>query len=389
VFELPFTGSANASAADLTLYGEEDVGGLGYQTTLHDFNSDGYVDLLTSEPFVEVDGFSRVGRVLMFWGPITTSSSSFDRADWVLEGPSTDSGQYFGYQTDVVGDVDGDGVLDWSAPTDYFADSESAQGGAWLFTHVGSGTTDALGEAMASVVGVEEGEKIGSCAAGVDLDADGHSDWVVGARSYDNDSSVDYAGGVLVLNGPVAGDHVPGDADLTFIGENSGSSLGDSCVNLGDVNLDGYEDLLVGADQAGDGAAYIVWGSNSLTDMPIADADVVFRGDLPPANFGYTAEAAGDLNEDGWNEIIVGDSGSHPREVYIFYGPFTAAGTTYASSADITLHGDGSSDGNYQALIATHDVTGDDVIDVLVGSWEHTITSNADGIFYIVPGIGY
>jgi hypothetical protein len=202
-------------------------------------------------------------------------------------------------------------------------------------------------------------------------------------------SGASTTGGVFVLHGPVSGELSPSDADLTFTAESYGSGLGDYCANLGDTNLDGYDDFIVGSDQAGDGAAYIVWGSPTLSDMPIANADVIFRGDHA-ARFGYITESAGDLNEDGWNEVIIGDAAGSDREnVYVFYGPFTASSTTYASAADITLNGDGDGDNYYQSLITKHDVTGDGVTDVLVGSHGHKITSYSDGIFYIVPGIGF
>ena len=146
---------------------------------------------------------------------------------------------------------------------------------------------------------------------------------------------------------------------------------------------------MVGADQTGDGTAYIVWGSSTLGTIPIANADVIFHGDVSPNRFGYTTEAAGDLNDDGWNEVIIADAGADPNNVYVFYGPFTSTGARYTSSADITFHGNGNEDGDYQALIATHDLTGDDVLDVAVGSWMHSVTSYNDGIFYLVPGTSY
>ena len=388
-FELPITGSTDASSASHTLYGDVEYDGLGYDIVLEDFDGDGYPDLLTAEAGRELEGNEDVGHVLVLYGPLTASSMARDTADWVVQGPSDHENTDFGEPLANTGDIDADGLPDFGISS---LDINEFEGSVWLFTSSSTGTDSADTAAQATLVGSEDNDqndRLGSCIAGADFNSDGHSDWIVGASGYTEAVGASKTGALFLLHGPVTGAYTTEDADITFTSENYNSQFGHTCAGLGDINRDGYEDLMVGADQTGDGTAYIVWGSSTLGTIPIANADVIFHGDVSPNRFGYTTEAAGDLNDDGWNEVIIADAAADPNNVYVFYGPFTSTGARYASSADITFHGDGDRDGDYQALIATHDLTGDDVLDVAVGSWKHTLTGYYDGIFYIVPGTSY
>jgi len=193
-------------------------------------------------------------------------------------------------------------------------------------------------------------------------------------------------GAALILYGPVSGAYAPDDSDLIFTAESYASAMSEHCEDLGDLNADGYDDFITGSYPTGDGAAYVVWGSTSLSDMSISDADFKIRGDLDPQSFGYYTGSAGDLNQDGWTDLVVGDSGRQPNNVYVFYGPHTTRGTLYSSQADITLYGDGVTDGDYQSILSGHDLTGDGVPDMAIGTHKGNVF---DGVFYIVPGVGY
>jgi len=390
VFELPITSSMSASSAAFAIYGEDHYAGVGYEFDLADLNADGFQDLVFSEANAVVDSVDGVGRVGVTYGPIVSSTSFSDSADWIVDGLPSAEHQYFGLAMRAIGDVNGDGVSDWASSSWNHSDTLSRQGGAWLLTSEGSGTDDIDSVAHASVIGADDYDYVGSASCGADMNGDGYSDWIVGAGGHEAPGASGTSGAVLILYGPVTGDHTPADADVVFGAENYASYLGDTMANLGDVNSDGYEDIIVGADQAGDGAAYIVWGSTSLSDMAIADADVKFRGDQSVPKFGYLVRPAADLNEDGWDDLLIGEGGRPPNNAYVFYGPFTTATTTTSSSADIALHGDGIDDSDYQLMLGTHDVTGDDVADIIVGSWAQRITSlDGDGVVYIVPGIGF
>jgi len=386
VFDGPVTASTDGSGAAFEVYGEGGRLGVGGRVVLADLDSDGYLDLLLGEVGREWDDHAGVGSVEIVLGPVTASGSTDDMVDWFLAGPAYSSYQGFGIELEAVGDVDGDGTTDWASSSLYLSPLDSREGGAWLFTSTGSGTDDAEDVATAWFYGTDASENIGSSTCGADLDADGHSDWIVTSESYQASSSSTVSGAALILYGPVSGEYAPNDADLIFTAESYASAMSQHCENLGDLNADGYEDFITGSHQTGDGAAYVIWGSTSLQDMAISDADIKLRGDQTPQQFGYYTGSAGDLNEDGWTDIVVGEYGRQPNNVYVFYGPHTARGTSYSSSADIIISGNGIDDADYQAILSGHDLTGDGVPDMAIGSH---FANDLDGAFYIIPGVGY
>jgi len=386
VYDGPITAGTDPSTASFSIYGEAVYGGIGYEFDFVDLNGDGYEDILVAEAGLERNGTIHVGAFHLAYGPISTTVSSGDLADWTVWGPDDSEYQSFGNVLTTVGDVDGDGTADWSAATHYLTLDTSRQGGAWLFTSSGTGTDDAEDVATAWLYGTEASENVGSATCGADLDADGYSDWIVTSESYQASSSSTVSGGALILYGPVSGAHEPSDVDLIFTAESYASAMSLNCQSLGDLNADGYEDFITGSSPTGDGAAYVIWGSTSLQDMAISDADIKLRGDQTPQQFGYYTGSAGDLNEDGWTDIVVGEFGLQPKNVYVFYGPHTTRGTSYSSSADVIISGNGIDDGHYQAILAGHDLTGDGVPDMAIGSH---FASDSDGAFYIIPGVGH
>ncbi len=91
-----------------------------------------------------------------------------------------------------------------------------------------------------------------------------------------------------------------------FTGEESNDHLGWSVSGAGDVDSDGYDDLIVGAWYAGGehrGRAYVFsgWDGNPL---------FLFTGDALEALFGWSVSGIGDVNHDGYDDIIVGSRGS-------------------------------------------------------------------------------
>ncbi len=118
----------------------------------------------------------------------------------------------------------------------------------------------------------------------------------------------------------------PSTTGFTILGARSGSYLGDSLETAGDINKDGYDDLLVGASSIGE--AYVIYGgpTSSLSNMDLSTLTPTagFKMSLSPANdyFGLKLSSAGDINKDGYDDFIVGA----PRAknaigiVFVIYG---------------------------------------------------------------------
>ena len=162
---------------------------------------------------------------------------------------------------------------------------------------------------------------------------------------------------------------------------------------MGDINNDGTDDICVGYSQLVTGTAYIVWGGSDIDDVELSDANVKIRSTQGSSrNIGSPIRGLGDVNYDGYPDIAIGESGSPPNDVYIFYGPFTGGDSTFDDiDADVRLAGDSNEDHSYSVATFTDDVTGDDVKDLLIGSPYNDLPfdqGNSSGSVYIIPGIG-
>ncbi|HET8759764.1 MAG TPA: FG-GAP-like repeat-containing protein [Nitrospiria bacterium] len=138
-----------------------------------------------------------------------------------------------------------------------------------------------------------------------DVTGDGFADIFVGA--YTDARAGDGAGAAYLYRGGAVQDVT---ADAVFRGRQSGGTFGASVAKVGDIDGDGYVDLLVGAPRADrdsaanddTGAAYLYWGGPT----PSASPALTFRGETDGSIFGMSVAGVGDINGDGFPDIAIG-----------------------------------------------------------------------------------
>ena len=208
------------------------------------------------------------------------------------------------------------------------------------------------------------GDNFGYSVSGAgDVNGDGYADVIVGA--YLNDAAGSNVGRAYVYYGGPGADAV---ADLTLTGEAAGDLFGYSVSGAGDVNGDGYADVIVGAysDDGGGldaGRAYVYFGG------PGADAvaDLTLTGAAAGDWFGWSVSGAGDVNGDGYADVIVGGhlddaGGMDAGRAYVYFG-----GPGADAVADLTLTGAAAGDQFGISVAGAGDVNGDGYADVIVG----------------------
>jgi hypothetical protein len=384
VFSTPILEDTNLTAADWTWWGDCDLCGVGSSLVLHDVNGDGVQDLQVGAGTRELDGAIFAGSLYTLLGPIDASSAG--RVDLVAN--STLNGEndedFIGEHAFSLGDIDGDGRSDFGTSYEYRTGGGTHRPGlAQIFTSAPAGASLATDVAVATIHGEDEFDEIGTDGCGVDLDADGLSDLILSAQGYDNDTA---DGAALVFFGPVAGTLSGDDADVVLYAEGAGDYAGISVDPTGDTNDDGINDVLVGAPLAGEGSAYLLWGSPTLSTRTLGDAEVTFRASRADQRVGYSVRGLGDLDADGTEDIFLSEGPNTNSWGYVFFGPFDTPGTHYMVDADITLTAD-HYDGIYTTAFTPGDATGDGVFDLVVGSYKHG-TDTTDGAVYIMDGTG-
>src|SRR5690349_3398839 len=201
------------------------------------------------------------------------------------------------------------------------------------------------------------GEQFGcSVAAAGDVDHDGRPDFIVGAwRAGDN--GVD-AGKARVFSG------ADGAILATFLGDSPGDHFGISVSGAGDVDRDGFDDVVVGADS--DDNHGTSSGSARVLSVHTGAVLYTFDGDSPLEDFGRCVRAAGDVDADGWPDILVG--ACHDDDHGIDSGSVSVLSGRDGTRLHFLL-GDAPDDHLGWSVAGLGDVDGDGHADVAAGAW--------------------
>jgi len=384
-------GEVSLAAADSMFLGEEEYDHAGGSVAgAGDVDGDGHSDVLVGAHGGDDGGYSS-GTAYLLYGPITSRILDLSLADSKLVGEEEEDSATWEKGLSSAGDVDADGLDDILIGVAYHDERGLDAGAAYIVRGPLSGEID-LGEADAKLVGWSAGDNAGYAVSEAgDVDQDGFDDVVVGAYGYDTGGS--FAGVVYLVSGPVTGTVTLTDADDgRLVGEEEGDSAGDSVAGGGDVDGDGYDDILVGAyanDAGGNsaGAAYLVLGPVS-GETSLSSADAKFIGESAGDEAG-TVAFAGDMDGDGLDDVLVGapkyyTGSANTGAAYLLHGPLTEK--MDLSLADAKLVGESDTDRAGYSVAAAGDVDGDGNQDLLVGAYGHDASGDNAGAAYLVLG---
>ncbi|MBK8551273.1 MAG: FG-GAP repeat protein [Ignavibacteria bacterium] len=166
-------------------------------------------------------------------------------------------------------------------------------------------------------------------------------------------------------------------ADVTFTGENINNNFGYSVSSAGDVNGDGYSDVIIGAHahSSNTGKAYIYFGGATMNN----DADITMTGETTSDNFGYSVSSAGNVNNDGCSDVIIGAYGhsTNTGRAYIYFG-----GLNMNTVADVIMTGESANDYFGISVSSAGDVNGGGYSDVIVSAFAYNAFSGRTYIYF-------
>jgi hypothetical protein len=384
--------------ADARLESDQAEGELGWSVSdAGDVNGDGYADVIVGAPFFDA-GQEDEGAAFIFLGSATGIADG---------GPSTastqiESNQSFallGARVSGAGDVDGDGFDDVIVSAPLYDSGQQDEGVAFLFLGSASGIPDGgPGAAEARIQSNQSGAQLGSGVSGAgDVNGDGFDDVLVGAPLYDAGEQDEGAAFLFLGGASGMANGTPSTAAARFESNQVDAWMGLGVAGVGDVNGDGFGDIIVGSEgydrgHVNEGAAFIFLGSASgIANGTPATAATRLESNQANAIVGGEVSGAGDVNGDGFDDVLLGapayDRGQDSTgAAFVFLGrasgvangnPTTAPGVIESSQAGGFLGSDVSGAG---------DVNGDGFDDVIVGSSGYDGGQSNEGAAFLFLG---
>jgi hypothetical protein len=277
-----------------------------------DLNGDGYSDLAVADKS-SVNGKSSAGRVYIYFGETTPD----DTVDLTLAGEGVSNYEIFGSSI-AGGDFNADGYCDLAIGASGYS---SNAGKVYVF--LGGPAMDGIADASMAPSGSYFGYSV---ASGGDVNGDGFSDLAVGAWAYNS-----AAGRTYVYYGGTTFDII---ADVVITGASANRGLGKAVEIGGDLNGDGYSDLVTSEYLTRN--TYVFFGGAAMD----TGSDLTIPG--PIDLFGDSLSASGDANGDGYADLLIGGPGTYGTDkgkVFLYLG-----GSPMDLTADLTLEGEFVSD---------------------------------------------
>lgn len=272
-----------------------------------DLTGDAYADAVAGAP-LERTGGDEAGAVYVVAGAPDVGPSLALTGEIRMTGAS---GERAGTSVGRIADFDGDGVGDLAVGGTGVHDGVPETGGVWLLDG-GPLTPGSLNNVADHLfLGEADGDLAGASVAGAgDVDGDGRDDLIVGAPGHDG-----LAGAAYVVLGSPGGGPVQalGTASALIFRGGVGELAGWSVRGAGDVDADGFDDLLIGAPAAGGdgrGAVYLQLGAATLpTTVDPTTVSVALLGELPTDATGSSVAGIGDIDGDGYDDLLLGGAG--------------------------------------------------------------------------------
>ena len=344
-----------------------------------DVNGDGYGDVLVGSPTYD-NGSTDEGRAWLYLGSAAGLSVG---AAWTAE--ANQDAASFGEDLAAAGDVNGDGYGDVVVGARTYQNGDVNEGQACVYYGSSGGLMSSPAwTAEGGSINAWFGDSVGSAG---DVNGDGYGDVVVGCSGCANGALV--GGRALVYLGSSAG--LPTTPNWTAESTQNGSLYGSAVASAGDVNGDGYGDVIVGASNynggtAGQGRAYVYLGAST---GPAAAASWTASTTQTSATLGYEVGSAGDVNGDGYGDVVISAPGYDGTaidsgRVYVYLG----AGPGLLSSAAWTGDGGQLSTSYGTGAACAGDVNGDGFSDLVVGAsgWENGATDEGRALLYLGNG---
>jgi len=329
--------------------GADESGQLGYSvSTAGDVNNDGHDDVIIGAPTWDF-GHVEEGAAFLYLSDGTGLSYSYA---WLFQ--SNQDSAHLGTAVSNAGDLNDDGYDDVVIGAIDYDNGLTDQGRVFVFYGMQDGLTDTL---KTVIDGEAENAHLGEAVASAgDVDNDGYDEIIIGAPSYND-------GKVYLHQGSASG--VSTTPDWTAVNSNV-TNLGVSVHTAGDINNDGYDDVIIGASQLSvgiGGRAYVYYGSSSGLSTTIGWTG---SGSSPLGEYGTSVCTAGDVNGDGYADIIVGapTENIEAGKAYVYYGSSSGLSQT----ASWTKAG-GQSDALFGYSVSTAgDINGDGYDEVIIGA---------------------